>query len=99
MSKLDKLMKASREIALESIGRPKAAAAMNRASAPIAAQLPECRPASVAGEKGKGRKLTLPDSVFERLALTAIERGSTASAVAAEILDRNPPRLRIAADD
>jgi hypothetical protein len=55
------------------------------------------RPA--AGEKGKGRKLTLPDVVFDRLVLTAIKRGSTASAVAAEILDRNLPRLRIAADD
>jgi hypothetical protein len=55
--------------------------------------------ASAAGDKGKGRKLTLPDSVFDRLVLTAIKRGSTASAVAAEILDRNLPRLRIAADD
>jgi hypothetical protein len=52
-----------------------------------------------AGEKGRGRKLTLPDSVFERLVLTALERGSTASAIAAEILDRNLPRLRIAADE
>ena len=34
-----------------------------------------------------------------RLEPTAIERGSTASAVAAEILDRNLPRLRIAIDD
>jgi hypothetical protein len=51
------------------------------------------------GDKGKGRKLTLPDSVFDRLVLTAIKKGSTASAVAAEILDRNLPRLRIAADD
>ena len=50
-------------------------------------------------EKSKGRKLTLPDSVFDRLVLTAIKRGSTASAIAAEILDRNLPRLRIAADD
>jgi hypothetical protein len=55
--------------------------------------------ASAAGDKGKGRKLTLPDGVFDRLVLTAIKRGSTASAVAAEILDRNLPRLRIAADD
>jgi hypothetical protein len=43
--------------------------------------------------------LTLPDSVFDRLVLTAIGRGSTGPAVAAEILDRNLPRLRIAADD
>ena len=54
---------------------------------------------SAAGEKGKGRKLTLPDAVFDRLVLTAIKRGSTASAIAAEILDRNLPRLRIAAGD
>ena len=61
---------------------------------------PKRRPkASAAGDKGKGRKLTLPDGVFDRLVLTAIKRGSTASAVAAEILDRNLPRLRIAADD
>jgi hypothetical protein len=61
---------------------------------------PKRRPrAAAAGDKGKGRKLTLPDSVFDRLVLTAIKRGSTASAVAAEILDRNLPRLRIAADD
>jgi hypothetical protein len=61
---------------------------------------PRRRPrTSAAGDKGKGRKLTLPDGVFDRLVLTAIKRGSTASAVAAEILDRNLPRLRIAADD
>jgi hypothetical protein len=57
----------------------------------------KARPA--AGEKCGAHKLTLPDSVFTRLELTAIKRGSTASAVAAEILDRNLPRLRIAADD
>lgn len=55
--------------------------------------------APAVGDKVKGRKLTLPDGVFDRLVLTAIKRGSTASAVAAEILDRNLPRLRIAADD
>jgi hypothetical protein len=61
---------------------------------------PRRRPkAAAAGDKGKGRKLTLPDSVFDRLVLTAIKKGSTASAVAAEILDRNLPRLRIAADE
>jgi hypothetical protein len=52
-----------------------------------------------AGEKCSAHKLSLPDSVFTRLELTAIKRGSTASAIAAEILDRNLPRLRIAADD
>jgi hypothetical protein len=44
-------------------------------------------------------RLTLPDSVFTRLALTAIKRGSSTSPVAAKILDRNLPRLGIAADD
>jgi hypothetical protein len=64
------------------------------------ARSPKRRPrASAAADKGKGRKLTLPDSVFDRLVLTAIKRGSTASAVAAEILDRNLPKLRIATDD
>jgi hypothetical protein len=35
------------------------------------------------------------DAVFERLELTAIKRRSNVSAIAAEILDRNLPRLRI----
>jgi hypothetical protein len=52
-----------------------------------------------AGEKSGTHKLTLPDSVFTRPELTAIKRGSTASAIASEILDRNLPRLRITADD
>ena len=77
MSKRDESRKASREVALESMGCPQA----------------------VVDEKGKGRKLTLPDSVFDRLVLTAIQRGYTASAIAAEILDRNLPRLRIASDE
>jgi hypothetical protein len=64
-----------------------------------AKKTPRRRPRPTAGEKGKGRKLTLPDSVFDRLVLTAIKRGSTASAIAAEILDRNLPRLRIASDE
>jgi hypothetical protein len=53
----------------------------------------------VAGEKVRGRKLQLPDSVFERLSLHAIKRKSNASAIAAEILDRNLPKHRIATDD
>jgi hypothetical protein len=52
-----------------------------------------------AGERSGAHKLTLPDTTFMRLELTAIKRGSTASAVAAEILDRHLPRLRIAAAD
>jgi hypothetical protein len=51
-----------------------------------------------AGGAGKGHKLTLPDAVFERLELTAIKRRSTVSAVAADILERNLPKLRIEQD-
>jgi hypothetical protein len=51
------------------------------------------------GEKVRGRKLQLPDSVFERLSLHAIKRKTNASAIAAEILDRNLPKHRIATDD
>jgi hypothetical protein len=43
----------------------------------------------------KGRKLSLPDSVHFRLHLVALQRGKSASEVAAEILDRNLPKLRI----
>ena len=50
------------------------------------------------GEKTRGHKLSRPDAVFERLELTAIKRKSTPSAIAAEILDRNLPRLRIEQD-
>jgi hypothetical protein len=66
-------------------------------SSPRKAARRKGRPA--AGEKCSAHKLSLPDSVFTRLELTAIKRGSTASAIASEILDRNLPRLRIAADD
>jgi hypothetical protein len=73
---------------------------VNPTSAPFADQVPDRRPRpSAAGDKGKGRKLTLPDGVFDRLVLTAIKRGSTASSVAAEILDRDLPRHRIVTDD
>ena len=41
MGKLDELMKTSRGIASESMGRPQAAAVMNRASAPTAAPMPD----------------------------------------------------------
>ena len=53
----------------------------------------------IAGEKVRGRKLQLPDSVFDRPSLHAIKRKSNASAIAAEILDRNLPKHRIATDD
>jgi hypothetical protein len=53
----------------------------------------------VPGEKVRGRKLQLPDSVFERLSLHAIKRKSNASAIAAELLDRHLPKHRIETDD
>jgi hypothetical protein len=64
-----------------------------------ARRAPKRRSKPAVGEKSSAHKLTLPDSVFTRLELTAIKRGSTASAIAAEILERNLPRLRIAVDD
>jgi len=39
--------------------------------------------------------LSLPDGVYDRLQLLAIQRRTSASAIASEILDRNLPRLRI----
>ena len=42
-----------------------------------------------------GHKLHLPDDVFRRLQLAAIQRGAKLSTVAAEILDRHLPRLTI----
>jgi hypothetical protein len=50
------------------------------------------------GGDAKGRKLSIPDAVFDRLQLTAIQRRKTISAVATEILDRNLPKLRIERD-
>lgn len=44
---------------------------------------------------GKARKLTLPDDVFDRLQLLAFQKRTTASAVAADILNRNLPRFRV----
>jgi hypothetical protein len=60
---------------------------------------PRRRPKPASGEKTSARKLTLPDSVYIRLELQAIRRGATASAIAAEILDRYLPRHRIVTDD
>ena len=54
---------------------------------------------TAASEVAKGRKISLPDSVFDRLQLTAIQRRKTLSAVATEILDRNLPKLRIERDN
>jgi hypothetical protein len=47
-------------------------------------------------EKGKGRKLTLSDSLFDRLQLYAIKKRMTVSAAAADVLHRNLPKYRIA---
>jgi hypothetical protein len=47
-------------------------------------------------EKSRGRKLILPDSLFDRLQLYAIKKRKNVSAVAVEVLDRNLPKLRIA---
>jgi hypothetical protein len=66
----------------------------------LPARKPKARGRRVAvGEKVRGRKLQLPDSVFERLSLHAIKRKTNAAAIAAEILDRNLPKHRIATDD
>jgi hypothetical protein len=60
---------------------------------------PRRRSKPAAGEKSSAHKLTIRDSVFNRLELHAIKRGSTASAIAEEILDRQLPRHRIVTDD
>jgi hypothetical protein len=51
------------------------------------------------GEQSRVHKLILLDSVFTRLELHAITHGTTVSAIAAEILDRQLPHHRIAKDD
>jgi hypothetical protein len=53
----------------------------------------------MADGKVSGRKLQLPDSVFERLQLRPIRKRSNSAAVAAEILDRNPPKLKITSEE
>jgi hypothetical protein len=66
---------------------------------PVASPKPRQRRRRIdPGEKTRGHKLSMSDAVFERLELTAIRRRSTVSAIAAEILDRNLPRLRIEQD-
>ena len=81
---------------------PDAAEANGQASGEPAAnprQRTRARRKPSAGEKIKAHKLSLPESVFSRLELQAIKKGSTASAIAAEILDRNLPHHRIVTDD
>lgn len=47
------------------------------------------------GGEVRGRKLHLPDEIHDRLRLLAFQRRTTASAVAAELLDRALPRFVI----
>ena len=47
------------------------------------------------GEKPRGCKLTIPESVFERLRQTAIKRKTSMSVVAAEVLDGKLPYFEI----
>jgi len=52
-----------------------------------------------AGEKPRGCKLTVPESVFERLRQTAIKRKTTMSIVAAEILHQRLPYFEVVQKD
>jgi hypothetical protein len=49
----------------------------------------------VKAETARGRKISLPDEVHDRLWLLARQRRTTVSAVATEILDKNLPRWRV----
>jgi hypothetical protein len=51
------------------------------------------------GGKVSGRKFQLPDAVFERLALQALKKRTSPSAIVADILDRELPKHRIATDE
>lgn len=51
-----------------------------------------------AGGKTTPRKYSVPDEVHERAELLAIKRKTSVSAIVADILDRNLPRLRIESD-
>jgi hypothetical protein len=54
---------------------------------------------AAAGGKISGRKFQIPDSVFERLQLQAIKKRSNASAIVAEILNRELPQHKIATEE
>jgi hypothetical protein len=54
---------------------------------------------NLTGKESRGRNLSLPDVIFERLQLVAIKRRKTLSAVAAEYLDRSLPKYRISDDE
>jgi hypothetical protein len=51
------------------------------------------------GEKPRECKLTLPESVFERLRQTAIKRKTTMSIVGAELLNRGLPYFEVIQKD
>jgi len=53
------------------------------------------RPRFKPGEKPRGCKLTIPDTVFDRLRQTAIKRGKTMSVLAGEILNRELPYFEV----
>jgi hypothetical protein len=46
-------------------------------------------------EKTAKRGVYLTDSVWDRLQYEAIRRRTTVSAIAGDVLDRNPPRFRV----
>jgi hypothetical protein len=51
-----------------------------------------------AGGKITPRKYSIPDDLHLRVELHALKKGTSASAIVAEILDRNLPRHRIESD-
>src|SRR5262249_9066357 len=62
---------------------------------PPGAALPIGRRRVVARGESKGRRLSLPDDLHDRLWLTSRQERTTVGAVATGILDRHRPRLRI----
>ena len=74
---------------------------------PAAGQAAESRTAPARGRRRRAdrahnktgkRGLYLTDAVWQRLQLEAIRKGTTVSAVAGDLLERNLPRLRIERD-
>lgn len=66
-----------------------------------AAETPSARPRrrrAPAGGKTTPRKYSVPDDVHMRAELAALRKKTTVSAIVADILDRNLPRLRIESD-
>jgi hypothetical protein len=50
-------------------------------------------------DKGRGRNLKIPDSVYRRLELEAIERGEDKSRVVTMLLDRHLPHFSLSKVD